>query len=318
MSSHTSERPVPHYTAEHATPHVAAETCVICEAPLTLLDAATRPTCRSSACRWRYATMPAAEKCRVCGRPLALAERVGRLCARAACRDARMREWNDWRARRRVEDAELRAQAGALRAERAAVLGISDPESYTVALTPAFRGGPLVPVPRERRRALRAHLTRVATAAFEHPDGGSPEEPDPQGASALSPALGQLLGAACATCGGHCCRNGSERAYISADTIRRVIREEPGLTVNKVVARYLRRVGKQSNDRSCIYHGAAGCTLTREMRSDTCNRYFCGELAQLKRSVEKGQTTRVFMTAHRGADGELSTSAFIDATAPVE
>jgi hypothetical protein len=312
MSPHTSERPVPHYTAEHATPH-GAEACVICGTPLTLLDAVTRPTCRSSTCRWRYATMPDSQKCRVCGRPLALAERVGRLCGREACRDARMREWRDWREHRREEDRELRAQAEALRAERAAALGIPDPETYAVALTPAFVGGGLVPVPRERRRALREHLTRVATAAFEKPDAGSPEQPDPQAPSAVSPAVGQLLCAACATCGGHCCRNGSERAYVSADTIRRVMREEPGLTVNAVVARYLRRVGKVSHDRSCIYHGPDGCTLTREMRSDTCNRYFCGELTQLKRSVEKGATSRVFLTAHRGPAGELSTTAFVDA-----
>ena len=292
--------------------------CVICDAPLTLLDAATQPTCRSSACRWRYSTMPVAEKCRVCGRPLALEERVSRLCGRVACRDERMREWRQWRDRRREEDTALRAEAVALRAERAAALGIADAESYVVALTPAYVRGGLVPVPRERRRALRAHLTRVASAAIAQPDAGSDEAPDPQTDPALPPAVGRLLGTACATCGGHCCRNGSERAYISADTIRRVVRNEPGLTVNAVVARYLRRVGKTSHDDSCIYHGPTGCTLTREMRSDTCNRYFCGELAQLKRSVERGSLTRVFLTAHRGPAGELATSAFVDASLAAE
>ena len=304
MMQHTTELPTPPLTSH------TAERCAICNTPLTPLDAPTRPTCRSAVCRWRYATMPAAEKCRVCKRPLAPAERLGGVCERAACRDARMREWREWRARRRVEDQALRAQAGALRAERAASLGIADADSYHVVLTPSYAGGGLVPVSRERRRKLREHLTRVATAALEQPTSSAaaaPPEPP------LHPEVGRVLGAACATCQGHCCRNGTERGYLSADTIRRTFGGEPGLTVRKVVTRYLRRVGKTSQARSCIFHGAAGCTLPREMRSDTCNRYFCGELVHLRRSLETGEISRVFLATFSGPDGALTTAVRGDA-----
>ena len=31
-------------------------------------------------------------------------------------------------------------------------------------------------------------------------------------------------------------------------------------------------------ERSCIFHGEHGCGLARELRSDTCNNYFCGPM----------------------------------------
>ena len=44
---------------------------------------------------------------------------------------------------------------------------------------------------------------------------------------------------------------------------------------------YLGKLGGTTYRGSCIYHGAAGCELPREMRSDTCNGFYCADLARL-------------------------------------
>src|SRR5690242_8375184 len=69
-----------------------AASCAICDTPLTLLDAATSPTCARLTCRWTYRSTPLEARCRMCGRLLAPSQRAERLCASAACRATRLSE----------------------------------------------------------------------------------------------------------------------------------------------------------------------------------------------------------------------------------
>jgi hypothetical protein len=40
---------------------------------------------------------------------------------------------------------------------------------------------------------------------------------------------------------------------------------------------------------SCINHGATGCSLPREMRSDTCNDYFCNPMRAWQARCASGE-----------------------------
>ena len=62
---------------------------------------------------------------------------------------------------------------------------------------------------------------------------------------------------------------------------------------------------RQANyDGSCVFHGEAGCTLDRSLRSDVCNSYFCSALG----NFVKGDTasTGVVVIAGEGDEVRIS------------
>jgi hypothetical protein len=135
---------------------------------------------------------------------------------------------------------------------------------------PAY-GGQLAPLPTARRRAFAAHLRTIIAEAFANPA--------PRVRAALPrPVPLAATEAACATCRGQCCSHGGEHAYLDEDTIRRVARTWPELGPRGIAARYRARVAKESFAGSCVFHGARGCRLSRELRSDLCNEFYCNAL----------------------------------------
>lgn len=133
---------------------------------------------------------------------------------------------------------------------------------------------PLAPQDPERREAFARHLSEI----FSRPAADPPEAPDVEG-----PPTGRtaLSAAACSACRGSCCRSGGDHAYLTEETVARVLQTRPGLDPAQLRDEYLRRLPERTILDSCIYHGASGCGLPREMRSTTCNRHLCGKLKGL-------------------------------------
>ena len=122
-----------------------------------------------------------------------------------------------------------------------------------------------------RRETLRENIAQAVAASAElEPDVASTELP----AADCAPSS-EALAAACATCRGFCCRSGGDSAYVDASTVRRVRSQRPDLSPGELVALYVDAVPERSVERSCIFHGEQGCALARELRSRTCNSYFC-------------------------------------------
>lgn len=197
---------------------------------------------------------------------------------------------------RAVWREELVAVAERLRDELPGDVGAAAPD-VPLALVPTTdrRGfpGSIAPapeparrLPRRRRRAFRAHMRQVAAAVEAKPE----EPPDPPAyvtmpPSEIPPAEGALLGAACAACGGRCCREGGERAYITPRTVRRWLAAHPGARPSDAVVAYAAYLPTTSVPRSCVYHTATGCALPRAMRSDVCNVFFCDGLNELRTTI---------------------------------
>lgn len=150
-----------------------------------------------------------------------------------------------------------------------------DPESASWSPTPAF-DGPQVSVPAEARERFR---TQVEALLDEAADESAPGAVADDGASVQH----GVFQAACAACGGRCCRLGATHtAFLTADTLRRVARSRPGETGRaQLLSLYLAHVGPTHAEGSCVFHGDAGCRLPRSLRSDTCNRWMCGDLRRL-------------------------------------
>lgn len=100
--------------------------------------------------------------------------------------------------------------------------------------------------------------------------------------------LSHLNGEICRVCAGRCCTGGTDRAYLKEATIKRYMSENPELSMEQVFANYEQTISEKAYNDSCINHTDNGCNLPREMRSDTCNDFYCNSLKKLETdSVEK-------------------------------
>jgi hypothetical protein len=283
---------------------------VICGAPHVGPDERARPVCQNAACRWRYDTAPRRQGCLVCQRPLVVAELALGVCSSDRCR----RAWFVERPQRlrREQRAAMDAQAHELRQRAGRTLHVAEPETYAVAIIPGFaeRMGRL---PRGRRVAFRFRLRELVEEAFAPSSTDAPSrtaepaEPPPPEPSAEAAAV---LGAACARCRGYCCRGGGTHAYLSAATIRRYRDAHPEQGPAEVATAYEARLPERSFRGSCVFHGARGCTLSREMRSDICNRFFCEGLRDFKDALVPGEPVRAFVAS--ATAGQVHAGAFVD------
>ncbi len=145
----------------------------------------------------------------------------------------------------------------------------------------------LVAMDPERIRRLRKHLVQSLRAerTMKRPvESASPLRPEPEG------LVGEVARAACALCRGFCCKGGGEHGYLDERVMARVRQARPELEARAVIRLYVERVPAVSYAGSCVFHGAKGCTLDRSLRSDVCNSYYCGGLADVMKSgtVEGG------------------------------
>lgn len=139
---------------------------------------------------------------------------------------------------------------------------------------------PMEEIGEARKENFRAHIRQLVSTSVASKDtlpeaaGTDSELPD------KSAAPTDTIASACATCRGYCCRNGGDSAYINAATIARVLAHQPELQHEDLVGAYVDALPSQSVSGSCIFHGNSGCTLPRDLRSQTCNDYFCGPMHQ--------------------------------------
>lgn len=149
---------------------------------------------------------------------------------------------------------------------------------------PAY-DGTLAPASRERIRRLRQHLVaamREERALKPRARAALKEVVPPAGRAA------EVAAACCALCRGWCCSKGGEHAYLDERSMARVRRARPELDARAVLRLYTEAAADPAYAGSCVFHGAAGCTLERDLRSDLCNAYFCNGLAAALRQAEQG------------------------------
>ncbi len=221
---------------------------------------------------------PSPALCTYCGAALdALEIHFGDVCFGETC--IKRRAEKDW---------------GAVRDRAAENDGVSDPETYPATPIPAQQRK-IEPLPAERVALFRTHLETTIAAAFVlESEGAEFHEAEPE-SSWYPPALSEWLGAICASCEGYCCEAGGDTAFLSTDTIRRIMRREPGISAESIAARYLERLPAESYAGACVFQGPTGCTLPREDRANICNVYLCKGLKTAKWNWEEKGVRRAFL-----------------------
>jgi len=155
--------------------------------------------------------------------------------------------------------------------------------AFPIALTP--------PAP-ERRERFRAHITALVE------ESSVPSEAYDE--SRAPPA--ETLAWACGVCRGLCCRHAGNEAHLDDAALRRVRALRPELREADLVALYVNAVPERSVEHSCIVHGERGCTLPRELRSQTCNEFYCLPVREWEESEARRSEVRpVAMVVAEGA-----------------
>ncbi len=245
------------------------------------------------------------------------------------CRDRDCRDIHGWRqqskltSQRHEEFVGQTKLATVVRDSEAAANGIAAPQEYFVTVVSLFPNQ-LAVLPAERRQAFRDRLGQLiselgneSSAQLHRIEEAPANEAASSAVDGNQAALGadgeRLAGAVCAACGGFCCRNGDTHAYLRVETLRRLLWERPVLGIEQIADRYLDCLPEQSFENSCVFHGERGCTLSREMRSDTCNAHYCAGQHSLRAALRDGTPPKAFVAI---ADGtEILAGRFVNANA---
>ncbi len=154
-------------------------------------------------------------------------------------------------------------------------------------------------------------LTRLAgrlDEAFMAPSVVPAQESDED---TRSTSTESILARGCAMCRGACCTRGSDHAFLGADSLARVRCVHPAHNAESLLATYSVHLPTEHFADSCVYHAESGCALPRALRSNTCNRYRCGGLTELRRALESSGHPLAFI----GASDNESLRAFALAAA---
>lgn len=249
--------------------------------------------------------MTVVARCRICREPLAFAEQRAGICGRVPCQHEAYRQKSSEERERRDQATAVLYQIGVSRRL------VDQPESYRVTHLPS-QHRPLGQASEARRAAFLAHLDRLIAQCESEGWGASGvtrTEPPPDPTTEVLDAV-SVQG--CIGCRGHCCQTGSTHAWVAPETIRRLQLENPGITPDAIRSMYRASLGGQTFFESCVFHGAQGCLLPRDIRSDKCNTHWCGDQQEFRRHALADPAPRAFMV-WQGPSGDLEAS-FVDST----
>jgi hypothetical protein len=243
--------------------------------------------------------------CVVCGRPVskARARLYDGTCDHWKCRGVyfskRSRTKQEQAEQERRDRERLLCLAISYRDAMAAACGIPDPETFTPFVVPANQRR-LAEVPAERRYELREHLLRLlqeAAATKDHTD-----KPDEAGTAGLAPdedsTLAAAFQAACGTCQGQCCLGAGSHAHLNVETVQGYRERHGAPSAADMLHAYESKLGACGYEGSCIFHGAEGCALPRDMRSSSCTSFECVALRYVRDHFRSpGANRRIFLAA---------------------
>jgi hypothetical protein len=190
-------------------------------------------------------------------------------------------------------------------------MAIANADDYLLISIP-YTNRRMTRLPRHRREAFRERLRSIIDDAYARRAASGDEGP----AKATQPVpesnggeMSDVLSQGCARCRGNCCCGGGTDAYLRPERMVRYMNAHRPQSPVDVLEAYMSYVGERSIQNSCVYHGARGCTLPRDMRADICNTFFCEGLRDLQYRAPADGPVRAFYAT---AMGDEMRAAFVD------
>lgn len=230
-------------------------------------------------------------KCSICKRPVRRTTGAGQTCDRLTCKRKHATE-----VKNRDREARIQRQSEIATLERdkqSASCPSARLTDWRPIVTPA-NTRKLTPLPRRRRyRFMKRLLRLIESDCKEQVDDDQTEVVEPE---IELPVLGQ----ACSNCRGSCCQRGGTSAYLDQRVVRRFINANPNLNPMEMLGIYCELIPKKSYEGSCVFHGENGCCLSRDLRSNTCNRTACAGYNEIVNRVELDGEHRFLLVSMDG------------------
>lgn len=218
-------------------------------------------------------------------------------CGQVACQQASVKLFLDKQSKK---EEELRNQVAHLCADDA-----HSSENIPVILLPSNKSD-LSTLSKQRKSNFIKHLASVFDSLSEgnlnssFPYSNTMKSLDDNVQDTNSAALNQ----ACGVCQGHCCRLGGDHAFQDSTSLSEFMAStNNALSKEEVLARYQQFLPVTSYKEGCVFQGEMGCTLPRNMRGLTCNKYACEPLIQLANTLKQSGVTKTHVGAIR--DGKV-------------
>lgn len=244
-------------------------------------------------------------RCEICGQEVTAQQyRMYHTCSDRKCRyeyngrlRAQLHESQERHEQARISFwHELEGQRDQLASENA----IEDANKYLPVCVPHLKTQ-LAPVSLQRREQLRKHLCTlledIASSDECNADLETAGEGDAINDVDVPSKAPTLLEAACATCGGYCCQEGGQTAFLNANKLSEQLRSNPSLSAETIVEAYLSKVPESAYLDSCLFHSATGCALPRSMRSDLCQTFECYGLKSIHELIAEKPVDGLFIAS---------------------
>ena len=180
--------------------------------------------------------------------------------------------------------------------------GLSKNNTYVLSIPSGLSR--MVPLSEERIKAYSEHLKSIISqaAGYASPDDLPEDQAYDAHAKGLlidkrlddRPGLRTVSDKLCAMCKGGCCPSGKDHAYQTVNSMTWFMHRHPDLSQEDILSLYLSRLSSESVEGACINQTVSGCSLSRDMRADTCNMYYCDPLTAYHKELEaKGENGTV-------------------------
>ncbi len=196
-------------------------------------------------------------------------------------------------AAQRARNARMKAQAERIADEQFPAAEQPDGRALPVIMLPA-NTRETVPLPSDTRELFLTRLRDVIDGVLAQPIR---EEDAPQSALDDTAQVSAVVARSCSTCRGECCTAGRDHAFLRPESLVRVRAQHPAVDADAMLATYASYLPERHYRGSCVYHTPTGCNLPRDWRANICNRYVCGGLSQLQRSLSDAQHPTAIIAA---------------------
>ncbi len=209
-------------------------------------------------------------KCVCCNQPLTIQQAVnGPVCDDLSCKGPHLQ----------MLQQSARAKEKGLRQAKAhealAIIDRTLDPDLPITVVPSIEST-AAPLSEERREKFKEHLrSRITLARHLLNDAIKRPELERAAGEPTTDFSSLLVVNACTTCGGYCCQNGKDHAFLSAEDIALQMIRDPDLNDEQLFEQYIDRLPQEIHTNSCVFHARNGCALEREIRSDTCNGFIC-------------------------------------------
>jgi hypothetical protein len=148
----------------------------------------------------------------------------------------------------------------------------SDAPKAQAAFVAPYNDAKLTPVSKDNITNFRDHI--VALQLNDIPTTQKLTTPNERNSAAQAPS--ENLSALCTICAGLCCSKGGKSfAYLTSKDLAAFSEDHPDLDADGTADFYVAQIPEKHAKGGCLFQGERGCTLSREMRSFTCNNYLC-------------------------------------------